>query len=737
MLSMLKLMKKWRSWPLFCNGLVIIVLSLILYVYHPLFLTYLDNKIYDIFLLHSPKPLPSNSTLVVDIDENSLARYGQWPWPRYLVGLMLEKIRQAGALAIGLDILFAEPDRTSPIRIKQELRENLGLNVDFTGLPEALKDNDQIFARILSNKSYVFGCFFDFHPGSGLKKHITMLPVRSVAFVKEKGAPDPSSCMLHANGALLPLDIFLRHVKSIGFLNTQPGIDGILRSTPFLIWWQGKIYPSLSLATLLQALPDVTPVLKIACGGVESIKVGRTVIPLDSSGNFWINFLGPARTLPYVSAADVLQNRFSPQTFAGKIVFVGTSATGLLDMRTTPLDPVYPGVEAHATIVENILTNHFILRPSWVPGLEFVLILMLGTVLTVLIVYSRPLVVAGLAVIFAVGLWLGSQYVFDSRHIFVSPAVPLLNMGFLFSFLSLQKFFAAEQEKKFYRSAFSQYVAPQVVEQIIKSPEKLSLEGEEREVSILFSDVRGFTSISERLTPVQVSKLLHKYFSPMTRIITNHHGTLDKFIGDALMAFWNAPLDVADHQKLAVKAALQMLMTLYHLNKEFQQEFGVDMRIGVGIHCGMVSVGNMGSSELFDYTIIGDNVNLASRLEGLTKFYGRTLLISETIVSYCKDEFYLQEIDKVRVKGKLQPVTIYTAHTFERAEKFKDEFVLYEKALQYYKTQKFREAAALFARLREEYFDLKLYALYYERCLTLFQNPPGDDWDGVFTHKTK
>jgi len=276
---------------------------------------------------------------------------------------------------------------------------------------------------------------------------------------------------------------------------------------------------------------------------------------------------------------------------------------------------------------------------------------------------------------------MSTKYLFVYHHIFLSPSVPLLNLGMLFSLLSLQKFFAAEQEKKFYRSAFSQYVAPQVVEQIIKSPEKLSLEGEEKEVSILFSDVRGFTTISEKLTPVQVSKLLHKYFSPMTKIITNHHGTLDKFIGDAIMAFWNAPLDVANHQKLALKAALEMLTSLYRLNKEFIEEFGVNVKIGVGIHCGVASVGNMGSSELFDYTIIGDNVNLASRLEGLTKFYGCTLLISETIAECCRDEFYIQEIDKVRVKGKVEPVTIYTPHTMDRAEKLHGEFDLYEKAL--------------------------------------------------------
>ena len=735
---MINLFKKWKTMPLFVSGTIIILVSIVTYIIHPLFLTYLDNKIYDIFLLASPKSPPSNATIIVDLDEESLARIGQWPWPRYVVALMLEKIRQAGALAIGMDILFAEPDRTSPARISQELKKYLGVDVTFQGLPPELLDNDEIFARILDNPAYVLGYFFDFENKALDKgKGNIDLPVRNVAIVKEKGAPEPSECMIKASAPLLPLPIFLKHVKSIGFFNTQPGLDGVLRATPFLIWWNGKVYPSLSLATLLQAMPGVTPVLKISYGGIESIRIGKTIIPLDENGNFWINFPGPGKTLPYISAADVLLDKISPQIFKNKIVFIGTSATGLLDMRTTPLDPVYPGVEAHAAVVENILTNNFIIRPSWIPGLEVLLIAILGIILMLLIVYARPLFVTILVILSTVVLWMSAKYLFAFHHIFLSPSVPLLNLGMLFSFLFLQKFFAAEQEKKFYRSAFSQYVAPQVVEQIIKSPEKLSLEGEEKEVSILFSDVRGFTTISERLTPEQVSKLLHKYFSPMTKIITNHHGTLDKFIGDAIMAFWNAPLDVQNHQKLAVKAALEMLITLYKLNKEFLVEFGVDMKIGVGIHCGIVSVGNMGSSELFDYTIIGDNVNLASRLEGLTKFYGRTLLISETIASYCEDEFYLQEIDKVRVKGKVKPVTIYTPHTKDRAEKLRGEFELYDKALSLYKSQDFQKAAELFRKLREEHCDLKLYALYHERCLTLAQNPPGKEWDGVFTHKTK
>ncbi len=719
------------------TGIFISIIFGAIYLYHPLFVEYLDNKIYDILLIHSPHPSPSNATIIVDIDEKSLQQYGQWPWPRYLVALLLEKIRQRGARAIGLDILFAEPDRTSPRRIKRELKRFLGIDVAFEGLPPQLQDNDQIFAQVLSHPAYVLGYFFTFAKGPSRSPPTTSIPSPTINIVRKAGAPSEKKFLLRATGALLPLKILLSHVHACGFFNTQPESDGILRATPFVIWYKGRVYPALSLATLLQALGGKSAVLKVTSNGIESIKIGNTVVPLDRGGRFWIDFLGPARTLPYISAADILEDKVKVRDIRDKIVFVGTSATGLMDLKSTPVDPVYPGVEAHATIVENILRGNFITRPDWAPGAEFLAILISGILLTLLIINLRPLWVSILTLSAITGMWIGAQHLFNGAHIFLSPSLPILNMGVIFSFLSLEKFFWAEREKRFYRSAFSQYVAPQIVEEIIKSPDKLRLEGEEKEVSILFSDIRGFTSISERLSPTQISQLLQEYFSPMTEVITTHKGTLDKFIGDAIMAFWNAPLDVSHHQLLAVKAALGMTTTLFKLNRHFKDKFNVDLKIGIGIHCGMVHVGNMGSKELFDYTIIGDNVNLASRLEGLTKFYGRDLIISETIAPYCRKDFFLQELDMVKVKGKERPVTIYTIHTLERAKRFKEEFELYNHALLLYKKRRFKEAQEAFQELRNKFIDLKLYELYEKRCIEMIKHPPPDDWDGVFTHTKK
>ncbi len=722
---------------LIVTGIFISLVFALIYISGPLFISYLDNKIYDIFLIHAPHHAPTNSTVIVDIDEKSLKKYGQWPWPRYLVALLLEKIRQRGARAIGLDILFAEPDRTSPKRIKKELKRFLNIDVDFKGLPPALEDNDKILARVISNPVYVLGYFFTFTPIESLSPPHLPIPSPTINIVRKAGVSSEKTFLLRAEGALLPINILLSHVRACGFFNTQPENDGILRRTPFVIWYRGKVYPSLALATLLEALPGINPILKITSNGVESLRLGKTIIPLDRGGRFWINFMGPSYTLPYISAQDILEDKVSQEELRDKIVFVGTSATGLMDLKSIPLDPVYPGVEAHATIVENILTGNFITRPDWAPGAELIATIGAGIVLTLLILNLRPLWVSIITLSFMTLIWIGTYKLFVRANIFLSPSVPLLNLGAIFSFLSLEKFFWAEREKKFYRTAFSQYVSPQIVEEIIKSPDKLKLEGEEKEVSILFSDIRSFTSISERLSPSEISQLLREYFSPMTKVITHHQGTLDKFIGDAIMAFWNAPLDIKHHQLLAVKAALEMTTTLFRLNKDFKKRFQVDLKIGIGIHCGTVHVGNMGSKELFDYTIIGDNVNLASRLEGLTKFYGRDLIISETIAQYCKEEFYLQELDMVKVKGKERPVVIYTIHTKERELKFKEEFELYNKGISLYKKRKFKEAYNIFKELRERFINLKLYQIYQERCQQMIESPPPPDWDGVFTHTKK
>lgn len=492
------------------------------------------------------------------------------------------------------------------------------------------------------------------------------------------------------------------------------------------------------MAALMQATGIKSIVLKMSTAGVESIRLGKTVIPTDKRGRMLINYRGKMKTFQYISASDVLNKKLPAGALRGKIAFIGTSASGLKDIRATPLDPGYPGVEAHATIVDNILSKEFLNIPDWAKGLEFSVMLMAGLITTLLLMWSpaawliAPLLGIGYA------MWYGSVTLYEEQKYYISPLYPFINLALTFLLLTMIKFWREEHAKRFIHGAFAHYLAPSVISQIMDDPDSLSLEGQEKDITIQFSDVRSFTTLSEKLSPTQVTDLLHDYLTPMTKIITEHDGTLDKFIGDAVMAFWNAPLDIENHQKKSLDAALVQQVKLEELNKIFIEKFGFTIAVGIGIHSGPVRVGNMGSADLFDYTLIGDNVNLASRLEGLTKFYGQKLIVSQNIVDACgNDDYYFRILDSVRVKGKEEPVTIFTAYPLEQATKRKKELALYEKAHDLYLSMKFDEARKFFTELSEKYEEPVLYNMYIERCEQLKEHPPGEAWDGVFTHKTK
>jgi adenylate cyclase len=731
------------------TGLLITFLLLLLYIQQPLFLRFINYKIYDLFLREHASTRTHEIPVIVDIDENSLKEIGQWPWPRYRLALLLDKIHQAGALAVGLDILFAEPDRTSPARIMDDITRTFGEYLQkrpgFTGLPDILADNDALFAQTLATGPFVLGYTFLFPedalrgmsgmPAESCHLHPASLATKSLTPGLAMGT---DRLLATASGVVCPLPSLAEAAPASGFFTTDTDPDGVIRQVPLLINFNGRVYPSLALATLLQALGKKTVLLGYSERGTEVLRLAGNDIPLKRAGSFLVNYRGKEGTYPYISAGDILRDvPAALKALKGKIVFIGTSAAGLRDIRTTPFSQNYPGVETHATIVDNILSRDFIHIPPWAPGLEALALVLAGILTTLLLTWARAAWLALPLFGSAVGLWTGSSYIFGQFKYFVSPLYPLLGLALTFMAMTAIKFWNEEKQKKFIHGAFSHYLAPAVIDQIVRSPESLTLEGQEKEITILFSDVRNFTSLSEQLTPTQVTALLHDYLTPMTRIITGRSGTLDKFIGDAVMAFWNAPLDVPGHQRLALLSALDQLRKLEELNTLFQNKFGLTIRIGIGVHCGVVRVGNMGSADLFDYTLIGDSVNLASRLEGLSKYYGLPLVVSEAIAEACGDEFHFQELDRVRVKGKVKPITIYTAMTREDAAKRAVELEKHVVALKRYRAMRFQEAENIFADLREHHADLPLYALYQERCRDLLSEPPQENWDGVFTHKTK
>ncbi|WP_051261496.1 CHASE2 domain-containing protein [Desulfovibrio inopinatus] len=725
-------------------GFLITISVVGLYVMHPSWLSFVDLKIYDI--MHG-QGKPDHSTaipVIVDIDEKSLALYGQWPWPRYRIALLLSALEQAGAAEVGVDILFAETDRTSPAELRRQLRKDLDVSIEFQGLPAALEDNDLVLANTLRDGRFNLGYYFmfdhDFSLGNQIQSTDCSLPVLKMATMMSPDAVPLAYSLRAAHGAVCPLPVLLNAVHSAGFFNSMADADNILRRAPLLLLYEGKVYPSLALSTVMSACGVKNAVLKLTAGGAETLSLSspslsRREIPMDGRGNMLLLFRGPSRTFTTISAADILDRSYDPEKLRGHIVYVGTSAAGLRDLRATPVDSRMPGVEIHATVTDMILAGDFIRRPDWAPGLEVVTIVCVGLFSAVLITWTRAVVLILPFLALSVGMWFGATWIFNKEQFFLSPLYPYIVLAGNFMALTFMKFWREEQQKRYIHSAFSQYLSPAVIEEIMASPEKLTLSGEEKEISILFSDVRGFTSISERLTPTRVVDLLQAYFTPMTRIITSSSGTIDKFIGDAIMAFWNAPLDIPDHPRRAVTAAMAMVSQLEELNKGFVERFdGVTIDIGIGLHRGMARVGNFGSADLFDYTLIGDNVNLCSRLEGLTKYYGLKILVSESMILDDENIVFLH-IDRVRVKGKEEAVDIYTVMNTEEARLRHDELVRWNAAWEDYRQGDFESALRSFKKLFEE-FEAKLYEVFLNRTTFYCDNRP-TNWDGVYSHVTK
>ena len=615
-------------------------------------------------------------------------------------------------------------------------------DITFKGLPPGYEDNDKLLALNLKTGPFILG--FDFQTKSPRNEdgeiqattNCFIKPAK-VAVLAPPGAPSPHDVLYKAEGAICPLPVLAMAAPRTGFITISPDQDSVYRRVPLLYSWNGKFYPSLAMAALMQATGIKSMVLKMTSQGIESLRFGKTVIPTDKNGRMLINYRGKMKTFQYISAVDVLNRKLPLGALNGKIAFIGTSAAGLKDIRSTPLDPGFPGVEAHATIIDNILSKQFLRIPDWAIGLEVMIMFAAGLITTLLLMWAQaswlvlPLVGMGYA------MWYGSVHMYVAERFYISPLYSFLNLALTFILLTVIKFWREEHAKKFIHGAFAHYLAPSVISQIMDNPDSLSLDGQEKDITIQFSDVRSFTSLSEKLTPTQVTELLHDYLTPMTKLITDYEGTLDKFIGDAVMAFWNAPLDIENHQEKSLQAALAQQDKLEELNEFFIEKFGFTIAVGIGIHSGPVRVGNMGSADLFDYTLIGDNVNLASRLESLTKFYGQKLIVSQTIVDACGDRYYFRILDSVRVKGKEEPVTIFTAYTLDQAKQREDELQLYAKAHDLYLSMRFDEAKEVFKELRDNDTEPVLYDMYIERCGQLQEESPGDAWYGVYTHKTK
>ncbi len=713
------------------------------------FLRKLENWTYDARLNFTLPNQVNENIVIVDIDETSLVKVGRFPWQRDKLAELVDNLFNDYQIGIlGFDIVFAEADESSGLGAFERLADNeLQDNAQYLQALQQIRPSlefDRIFADSLVDRKIALGYYFKPTLQEG-EDAIT------------GGLPDPIAKMDGVWSQRLPINqaagyagnlpILQSAAVSGGFFdNPFVDADGVFRRVPLIQSHDDYLYASLALAVARLALNN--PKLEMVVEtdnkegdqdyyALEAINLESYRVPVDHNGSVYVPYRGKQRSFPYVPAHTILDKSADPAILKDKIVLIGTTAPGLLDLRSTPVQNVYPGVEIHANIVAGILGQEIKHKPAWTAGYEFLLLILIGVIITLVLTYLSPTFAALSALLITLLMLGGSLYAW-SYNLILPLASPLLLIALLFTFHMTYGFFIESRGKRQLAHMFGQYVPPELVDEMSLSADKFSLEGESRELTVLFSDVRGFTTISEGLDPRQLTQLMNALLTPMTRVIHKNRGTIDKYMGDAIMAFWGAPMDDPEHARHALYAAFDMMQALKSLRQEFRDKGWPEVNIGVGINSGLMNVGNMGSEFRVAYTVLGDAVNLGSRLEGLTKAYGVDIIVSDS-TRHAVDEFVFKELDLVRVKGKHEPVAIYEpiGHKNDVSPDTTAELTRYKQALRAYRQQQWDKAEAEFFNLGQSYPDCYLYQEYLNRISAFRNNPPPADWDGVYIHTSK
>ncbi|PPC75944.1 adenylate/guanylate cyclase domain-containing protein [Pokkaliibacter plantistimulans] len=695
----------------------------------------IDGILYDFRLKSTLRWRPHSSLpiVIVDIDERSLREQGRWPWNRDKVAQMLANLAQAGTAVVAFDILFAEP-QNNPVQLVMTHVQDPQIRQQLAPLVEQL-DADQALARHLQDTDTVLGILFQ-DDSNVIRGELPPAVLTT----------DNSSQPLAVGsfpGYLANIELLQQRAAGAGFINSTPDDDGFIRSAALLMAHQGILYPSLALeAARLYTLSDSFRVDTAGIGDYRSIigvDVGGKRVPTDTFGRVLIPYRGAAYSYPYVSATDVVSGHLPAGVFSNAIVFVGTSAVGNADLRATPVGVLYPGVEVHANVFEGLLNPELLpVHPDWADGALLVLMLLVGSVLNALLPLLGPLAMAINGTLLMTAVVLINGYLWVVWRLDLPLTLSLSLIAVLTVFHMASGFFGEARQRRRIKSIFDQYVPPAHIERMLNHPEGLGMDGERREMTVLFSDIRGFTSISEKLGASELKSVLNRFFSPITKAIFEHQGTIDKYVGDMVMAFWNAPLEDRAHAEHAVETAFAMLKITDELQRVFELERLPAIDIGIGINTGDMNVGDMGSSYRRAYTVIGDAVNLGSRLEGLTKFYGVRVLVSEFTQAQCPDWAFMP-VDRVKVKGKQLPVSIYEplGRLAQLTEAQRYELSRFNQVLTHYFAQQWNAAESLLLELQHQTEHQSLYLLYLERVRTLRQAPPGVDWDGSYAHTSK
>ena len=715
--------------------------------YHLNFVDQLSAILYDYRLQLTMPRTVDDRIVILDIDEKSLKEEGRWPWSRDRLALLMDKLfDKYGVAVVGFDVVFAEKDESSGLKVLQKIgQEQLKGNAQFQAALTQIRpqlEYDRLFADKIKNRNVVLGYYLT----SQGSTHISgVLPEPAFPAGTFKGRPVGFTAW-DGYGANLPE--LQAAAAGAGHFNPIVDFDGEVRRVPMLVEYGGAYYESLSLAvvrTLLgqpELLPGFAEGDTSGYGGLEWLELdaagGRLIIPVDADVATFVPYRGKQGSFRYISVADVLHDRVEISQLKDKIVLVGTTAPGLLDMRATPVAEVYPGVEIHANMIAGILDQNLKERPAYMIGAEVVWLLLIGITLSFLLPQLSPAKTI-LVSVFTFAITQGlSLLTWHYGNLLFLVANSLVMIALLFALNVSYGYFIESRTKRQITGLFGQYVPGELVEEMAEHPESVSMEGESREMTILFSDVRGFTTISEGLDPKELTLLMNEFLTPLSRVVYKHRGTIDKYMGDCIMAFWGAPLPDAAHARHAILAGIEMQATLKALQPHFKERGWPEIHVGVGINTGRVSVGNMGSEVRVAYTVMGDAVNLASRLEGITKQYGVGIIVGENTRNTVTD-FTYRELDHVRVKGKDKPVAIYepVGLATEVGKALQDEIKLFHEVRRLYLRQDWDQAELQLMNLQRMSPDTALYGIYAERVAYFRKNPPAADWDGVFVFQTK
>jgi adenylate cyclase len=742
-------------------SITIYLTLLIIFVFifiEPSLLEIVELKTLDLRFRSRGTMKPHDAVVLAVIDEKSLNEEGRWPWPRSKIATLIDYLSKDGAKVIGFDIGFLEPDENTNLKLIDKFEQkvkSLQLNnekiKEFIQESKLKADNDRTLANAIrrSQAKIVLGHFFYMHPAALNYRIEQKDRERQTARIKNSKYPlimydDPQGMAIDPFiQAYIPeanIDILSQAAHSSGYFNMLSDKDGVVRWMPLVFKCGRDIYAPLSIQSVWHYFDQPQLMVRVANYGIREIRMGERFIPTAEDGMMLINYLGPKQTFPYYSLSDIIQGNIPQGTFKDKIIMVGATAVAIYDTRSTPFSSLgeYPGLEIHATVINNIIANNFLKKPKWTTTFDALAILIIG--LFTGVVVRRVGAVKGIlfsSLFFILYIWT-SYWLFIYRGIWVNIIYPILALVLVYISLTVYRYLTEERERKKIKSAFTYYLSSDVINEILKNPEKLKLGGDRKEISILFSDVRDFTTIAEGLTPEELVHLLNEYFTIMTDVIFKYDGTLDKYIGDAIMAIFGAPLDFPDHPSKACHAALEMMSELERLNQKWIDEGKKSLDIRIGITTGPMMVGNMGSEQRFDYTVMGDSVNLGSRLEGANKNYNTNIIISEFTFERVKNDFTCMELDSVRVKGKKRPVKIYSLVGYKNLPSIQEEVInQFNQGIAFYKKKKWDKAIHIFENVTALDPDLYAAQVYVERCNNFKKNPPPSDWDGVYTMTTK